>query len=214
MYGAAGETTFASLTTFILAMIFHPHVMRKAQAEIDRVVGNGRLPTFKDRHLLPYVEAVLMETMRWKPALPLGVAHRSMEDDEYQGFFIPSQTIVMPNVWAISQNPTEYPNPTDFQPERFIPSESGLPMPTDPREYAFGFGRRICAGKHFADATLFIGIASILATFDILKEVDPVTGLEVDPRVEYTTGFVSHAEPFKCRFIPRATAKSTLAGAC
>ena len=65
------------MITFILAMILYPDVQRKAKAEIDQIVGNSRLPNFSDEGALPYVEAVLKETLRWHPVTPLGMISRS-----------------------------------------------------------------------------------------------------------------------------------------
>ncbi|KAG1840424.1 cytochrome P450, partial [Suillus tomentosus] len=65
------ETTTSVLMAFALAMVSYPHVQKRAQAEIDSVVGRDRLPTFEDRVSLPYVESVLWETLRWQPAVPL-----------------------------------------------------------------------------------------------------------------------------------------------
>ena len=74
---------------FFLAMALNPEVVQKAQNEIDTVVGFGRLPGFEDRSALPYCKAMLREVLRWRPGLPLGVAHASSEDDIYEGYFIP-----------------------------------------------------------------------------------------------------------------------------
>lgn len=60
------------MSTFYLVMTLHPEVFKKAQAEIDRVVGTGRLPTLEDRENLPYIEAVLKESLRWHPVTPTG----------------------------------------------------------------------------------------------------------------------------------------------
>ncbi len=57
----------------MLCAVIHPEIQAKAQAEIDAVVGKNRLPNFEDRPHLPYVEAILLETLRWNPALPMGV---------------------------------------------------------------------------------------------------------------------------------------------
>ena len=70
-------------------MALHPDAQKKAQEEIDRVVGNQRLPDFHDRKSLPYTEAVYREVMRIRPVLPMGVPHTSIEDDVYNGYFIP-----------------------------------------------------------------------------------------------------------------------------
>ncbi|KNZ71327.1 O-methylsterigmatocystin oxidoreductase, partial [Termitomyces sp. J132] len=75
--------------TFIYAMLVNPEAQRKAQGEIDSVVGRNRLPDFSDRPNLPYVEAVYREVMRWHPVTPLGLAHSTSADDVYNGYFIP-----------------------------------------------------------------------------------------------------------------------------
>jgi cytochrome P450 len=79
----------SSLASFFLAMATCPDFQKKAQIEIDNVVGTHRLPEFEDRPFLPYVEAVYREVMRWKPVLPLGLPHAATEDDVYDGYFIP-----------------------------------------------------------------------------------------------------------------------------
>ena len=75
-------------------MVLHPEVYAKAQAELDHVVGSGRLPTFDDD--LPYVQAVIMEGLRWMPVTPLGVPHRVTNEDEYRGYRIPKGAVIMP----------------------------------------------------------------------------------------------------------------------
>ena len=70
-------------------MAMYPDAQRKAQDEIDRVVGSHRLPNYDDRKSLPYVEALYREVMRWGPASPLNTAHTATEDDIYKGYFIP-----------------------------------------------------------------------------------------------------------------------------
>ncbi len=61
----------------------------KAQAELDRVVGLGHLPTFEDRYQLPYIDAIYREILRLRPPLSICLAHISTEDDEYKGYYIP-----------------------------------------------------------------------------------------------------------------------------
>lgn len=75
--------------TFFLAAVTYPEARRKAQAEIDSVVGRERLPSFDDRPRLPYIEAFYREVMRWHPAMPMGVAHTTTENDIYEGYFVP-----------------------------------------------------------------------------------------------------------------------------
>lgn len=80
-------------------MAMYPDVQTKAQAELDRVVGRTRLPDFDDRESLPYINAVVKELTRWNVVAPMGLPHAALEDDEYNGYFIPKRTIVIANVW-------------------------------------------------------------------------------------------------------------------
>ena len=83
-------------------MALHPHVVRKAQEELDRVVGNERLPEFSDRENLPYISALIKELLRWACPVPIGVPIRVMEDDVYNGCFIPAGATIVENVWYVS----------------------------------------------------------------------------------------------------------------
>ena len=75
-------------------MITHPDIQRKAQEELDEVIGRDRLPDLEDKESLPYVNALYKEVLRWHPVSPLGVAHRTIADDEYQWMWIPKGSIV------------------------------------------------------------------------------------------------------------------------
>ena len=91
----------ASVHAFLIAMALHPDVQKKAQAELDAVVGPNRLPQFSDRSALTYVNALVKEVLRWHIIAPVGVPHRSVDDDEYNGYFIPAGSIVMANAWYV-----------------------------------------------------------------------------------------------------------------
>lgn len=87
-------------------MVQYPEVRKKAQQELDTVVGPDRLPDFSDRESLPYINAVLKEVTRWHSVVPLGVSHRVMEEDEYNGFRIPAGSILVPNAWYVCSRST------------------------------------------------------------------------------------------------------------
>ncbi|KAI5121901.1 hypothetical protein M0805_000230, partial [Coniferiporia weirii] len=201
-YGAGADTTVSTLVTFCLAMVLYPDVQRRAQEELNRVVGKDNLPTMEDKKNLPYINAICSESLRWQPVLPFGLAHCATEDDVYNGYLIPAGTTMLPNVWAMQRDPKEYPEPEKFIPERWLPSD-GKKEPLDVRKTAFGFGRRICSGRHFAENTIFIAVASILAAFNIGKTIDS-DGTLITPAVDYTAGLLSHPKPFKCKIIPRS----------
>ncbi|KAA1476677.1 cytochrome P450 [Dentipellis sp. KUC8613] len=186
--------------TAVLGLLLHPHVQDRAQQEIDRVVGRHRLPTYEDRDSLPYVEAVYREALRWHPVLPMSVSRAAFEDDVYDGYFIPKGTLLLANVWAMTRDPAQYPEPEVFKPERFL-SPDGV-LNNDDMRYVFGFGRRFCSGRHVADATVWMTIVSILAIFRLVPEKND-DGNKVPVKVEYTGGIMSHPEPFNCAFEPR-----------
>ena len=87
------------MQTFLLAMALYPEVQKKAQAELDAVVGRNRLPDFDDRDSLPYITAITKECLRWLTVAPFGVPHSSTEDDEYNGYLIPKGSLILPNIW-------------------------------------------------------------------------------------------------------------------
>ncbi|TFK37580.1 cytochrome P450 [Crucibulum laeve] len=196
LFVAAEDTTTAVLKSFMLAMVLHPEVFREVQNEMDTVVGNQRLPVIDDRSSLPYLDCVLKEVVRWNPPVPLGIPHRLMEDDTYRDYLLPGGSTVIANIYAILQDFTE---PDSFRPERFLDNPDLL----DPRDVIFGFGRRLCPGRHFADSSIWSISANIVATMDIGKAIDE-KGNEVTPPAEYTSGFVRHPKEFKCSIKPRS----------
>jgi len=97
-YAAGADTSVSTLTTFFLAMTLHPEAQKRAQAELDVVVGD-RLPTFADKASLPYVMALMKEVLRWIPVLPMAVPHRAVNSDQYKGYFIPAGASILGNTW-------------------------------------------------------------------------------------------------------------------
>ena len=93
--------TASTIQSFFLAMTLHPAIQRRAQAELDAVVGPDRLPTMADRPRLPYVNALALEVLRSHVVAPTGVPHRVMEDDVYEGYFIPKGSLVLANLWCV-----------------------------------------------------------------------------------------------------------------
>jgi len=199
LYGAGSDTTAATIASFILAMSMYPEIRAKAQTDLDRVVGPDHLPTWDDRPSLPYIDAILKETLRWSTATPLGVPHALIQDDIYNGMFIPGGATVISNIWAIMRDPKEYEDPFTFKPERFLVENP----PTDPHNYAFGFGRRVCPGKDVASATAFMTIACTLHCFDISKAKDK-QGKDIEPKIGWTTGLVMHPTEYGATFTPRS----------
>ncbi|KAI0743770.1 cytochrome P450 [Daedaleopsis nitida] len=209
-----GAHTYATTLSFMMAMALNPDKQRLAQEEIDRVVGTERLPTINDRPRLPYIAALIKEVMRWNPAVPLGLARCTTQDDVYEGHFIPKGTSVLTNVWYVRERAhskdlrrgaeADWAALLKFVPERYL--EEGLSpdeAPIDPGNWAFGFARRLCPGKPLAENSVFILITTILTIFDI--------GLPEDGELypQYTTGLISYPLPFKCKITPRSQSRTS-----
>ncbi|KAI0373553.1 CyP450 monooxygenase [Pilatotrama ljubarskyi] len=197
-YAGGADTTLSCIQSFFLAMASYPDVQKKAQAELDAVVGQHRLPDFSDEASLPYVTALIKECLRWRSVVPLGVPHRSIQDDEYRGYFIPKGTLVVSNIWAYSRDPRHYSDPETFMPERFLKDGKLNPDVLDPTEIAFGYGRRICPGRYFAEASLSIIISTVLHTVSINAPLD-ASGVPVKLEGKMTPGVISYPEPFEVR---------------
>ncbi|KAG2153775.1 cytochrome P450 [Suillus bovinus] len=201
IYAGGADTTVSTIYSIFLAMTLFPDVQKKAQAEIDAVVGTDRLPSFADRDSLPYIEALIKESLRWNAVAPTGFGHCVSEDDIYDGYYIPKGTMLIPNIWSMLNDPQTYANPSQFNPERFLDNDGRGPE-REPRTISFGFGRRICPGMHLADASIWISTVMSLAVFDISKIVE--NGVEHTPEVDFSSGLVSHPKPFKCSIKPRS----------
>jgi cytochrome P450 len=149
------------MSWWMLAMVTHPEVQKRAQAEIDAVVGRDRVPTFSDMADLPYIRAMVKEALRWRPVDPFGLPHHTIEDDWYKGMFIPKNSIIIANVWELNHNPELHGNNVmAFDPSRFIDKDGNVT--SEEGHGTYGFGRRVCVGRHVADQALFINMATLL----------------------------------------------------
>ena len=168
LFSSAGaETTATTIMWWALAMIANQDIQKRAQDQLDAVVGRSRPPTFADAPNLPYIQAMVKEALRWRPALPLGLPHSTTEDDWYEGMFIPKGTLCLANLWQCNLDPTFYGDDAmNFNPERFLDEQGRLtPGPAETRDdghSTYGFGRRACTGKHAANDSLFISMATVL----------------------------------------------------
>jgi cytochrome P450 len=170
-------------------MVAHPEIQKRAQAELDAVVGRSRMPTFSDASSLPYIQALVKETLRWRAPAPLGIPHRTTEDDWYEGMYIPKGTTCIVNHWQCDRDPVLYgEDAARFNPGRFL-DERGQIIVRDPTtkttqtqddgHSAYGFGKRNCLGKHLANDSLFIVMATVLWAANLERVRDDHSGEEV-----------------------------------
>ncbi|KAI3539469.1 hypothetical protein CSPX01_08915 [Colletotrichum filicis] len=130
MLNAGTDTTGAMLYSIFAALVVYPEVQKRAQDEIDRVVGDSRLPSFSDKDSLPYVHAIAQEALRWHTLAPMGFPHLTTEDDTYNGYFIPKDTLLFPAAASLMHDPNTYHDPMKFKPERYF-EPFNEPPPTD-----------------------------------------------------------------------------------
>lgn len=198
LYEAGSDTTAGTLDYFVLACVLYPDAVRKVQQEIDDLVGNDRLPTFDDISNLPYVNAFLMEVMRWRPLVPLGIPHSVTQDNEYMGYHIPNGATILPNHWALALDKEVFEEPTSFRPERWVENPK---LPLD----GFGFGRRVCTGRHIAMNSMQLTITRVLWAYDIGHAYENGKKIDVDP-YGMVDAAVSKPVPFKADFQVRSPA--------
>jgi cytochrome P450 len=163
---------------WMLAMVAYPETQARAHAELDAIVGRGRVPTFADYPHLPYVRAMVKEVLRWRPATPFAVPHQTTEDDWYEGMFIQKGTICIPNVWQMNHDPEIYGASAEmFDPARYLDNAAGEVFESDANlkddgHVTYGFGRRVCIGRYMANNSLFIEIATMLWAANIERKTD------------------------------------------
>ncbi|KAG7087817.1 hypothetical protein E1B28_013757 [Marasmius oreades] len=211
LYTAGVETTSGQMAWVVMSLVLYPDVQKKAQEEVDRVVGRDRMPTYKDLEpeQMPYLNALLREILRWRGVGPLGIPHRLNQDDYYEGYFLPKDTIVVPNAWAMNhdENVWGY-DAEDFRPERHLDEDGklkqALPDTHEESHVTYGYGRRICVGRSVANASLRINTACILWSFNLRPSTDDKGNyMFPDPHAYVDAGLAIPPQPFACSLEPR-----------
>jgi cytochrome P450 len=204
------DTSSAAIQYIFLALAKFPEVRKKAQQEMDKVVGTDRMPNENDIPKLKYIHAVVEEVLRFRPAGPLGVPHEMLEDTVINGMFFPKDAVVFTNLYGMFHDERYYDEPETFMPERFLKHPYGIKegIEDDPARRAnlvFGGGKRVCPGIAFAKASLETNAANIVWSFDILPAIDAETGKELYPDLDdYTNGLGAFPRPFPIRIRPRS----------
>ncbi|PLN86178.1 cytochrome P450 oxidoreductase [Aspergillus taichungensis] len=200
LVNAGFETTTTAMNIFVLATQAYPAFVASAQEELDRVVGHDRLPGWQDKNHLPYIQAVVEETLRWRPLAPQGVPHATTREDTYNGYRIPKGATIIPLFWSMCQDENHFDRPLEFRPERWLTASD------DPNRFSsyFGYGRRICTGRHIARNSLFMLIARMLWGFNISRPRGPGGKPVPVDDLAFGSGFVSGPDPFEVVFEPRS----------
>ncbi|OJI96603.1 hypothetical protein ASPVEDRAFT_78369 [Aspergillus versicolor CBS 583.65] len=207
---AGSDTTSSTLLSFLLAVLENPDALKRAQEDVDRVVGLERSPTMQDLEDLSYIEACMHETLRWRPVAAGGIPHLLTQTDTYKNYIFPAGTIFFANTWAIHHDETEYSSPAVFNPDRWLGNKYGTTHILDldihrRTSYGWGAGRRVCSGQNMAEASLKINIAKLVWAFDFERD----GGQKVDGSVDsgYEGGFLVCPKRFPIRITPRSEAR-------
>ncbi|KAJ8119726.1 hypothetical protein ONZ43_g3385 [Nemania bipapillata] len=226
MMEAGSDTTANVFETFVLALATHPKLQAQIYEEVDRVFGQKVMPfASASSDDLPLLRACFYELLRWRPSVPMAIPHATMRDDFYEGMFIPANTTILMNSWAINHDPDEYENPDSFDPSRFLKHPLGLkstPDTTDKvldesiedadtsygfrrQNYGFGAGRRVCAGQRMAENSMMMTMAKLVWAFDV---VPAHADAQLDTSVHaWTDAILMTLKHFGVRFVLRSEDK-------
>ncbi|KAK5206130.1 hypothetical protein LTR41_007999 [Exophiala xenobiotica] len=182
---AGSDTSRVTLNQIIAGAATYPDWVIRARKQLDKVCGDAkRLPGWDDHDRLPYITAVVKEGFRWRPNIAeIGAPTMLIRDDEYEGYKFPAGTIFTWNAWAISLSENEYEQPERFWPERFLNKDLNNPLKG---HWAFGPGRRVCAGWKVGEMNVWIAIARLLYCFDF--EQDPAHPIDTMTIPQFTSG--------------------------
>ena len=163
------ETTLWSIEWGVAGLVNHPEIQKKLRHELDTVLGRDKQITEPDTYKLPYLQAVIKETLRYKMAIPLLVPHMNLNDAKLAGYDIPAESKILVNAWWLANNPDNWNNPDEFRPERFLEEDAKVEANgNDFRFLPFGVGRRSCPGIIIALPILGIILGRLVQNFELL----------------------------------------------
>ncbi|MED6130394.1 hypothetical protein PIB30_000904 [Stylosanthes scabra] len=201
----AGTDTSALTIEWALAeLINHPHVMERAREEIKNVVGNNRIVQESDIVNLPYLQAIVKETLRLHPTGPMTV-RESSQSCTIWGYEIPENTQLFVNIWAIGRDPIYWENPLEFKPERFLTEEKGMSQLDVRGQHfhmiPFGSGRRGCPGTSLALQVVQANLGAMVQCFE--WKISGDTNNEIVDMEEKPGLTLSRTHPLICVPLPR-----------
>ncbi|XP_033330973.2 putative cytochrome P450 303a1 [Megalopta genalis] len=190
LFMAGSETTSKALAFCFLYLVLFPEVQNKAHEEIDRVIGRKRPPTLEDRANMPYLNAIVLESLRMFMGRTLNVPHRALRDTTILGHKIPKDTMLIVNFNRILMDES-WGDPEDFRPERFIDEQGNIITPT--AYFPFSIGRHRCMGENLARSNLFIITTALLQEFTF----STVPGEKKPSTKDFVDGVTSGPKPYR-----------------
>ncbi|XP_056174146.1 geraniol 8-hydroxylase-like [Syzygium oleosum] len=165
LFVAGTDTTSSTIEWALSELLHNPEKLSRAQAELDRVIGKGKPIEESEIARMPYLQAIIKETFRMHPPVPLYLPRKSGLETKIGGFTVPKGAQVLVNVWAIGRDPSIWKDPDVFMPERFLGSEIDV-KGQDFELAPFGAGRRICPGLPLAMRILHWMLGSLINSFN------------------------------------------------
>ncbi|XP_004511453.1 geraniol 8-hydroxylase-like [Cicer arietinum] len=194
LFVAGTDTTTSTLEWAMTELVLNPEVMSKATKELELTIGRGKPVEESDITKLPYLQAILKETFRLHPPVPLLLPRKADRDVNICGYIIPKDAQVLVNVWTIGRDSSIWGNPNLFYPERFLVSDidvKGRNFELAP----FGGGRRICPGMQLAMRMLLLMLGSLINTFDWkLEDGMSIEDVDIDDKFGIT---LQKAQPLR-----------------
>ena len=196
LFAAGSDTTANSLNWAMLYMILNPEIQEKVREELKINIGNKKVK-MSERNLTPYTEAVIHEISRKGKILPLAVFHATSAPINVHHYKIPSRTVIFPLIGDIMHDPEHFPNPSKFDPDRYLTKDENgdLKFVPNPHVIPFGIGKRRCLGEAMARTTLYKFFTAIIQKYKVISgQNEPIIDKVVN-------GFVSSPQTFKMKFV-------------
>lgn len=215
---AGAETTASALNGMIRYLAMFPEAQARAFEEVTRVLGDGRMATLADEPEMPYIKAVIKETLRLCPVATTGLRRMADGDVHYRDHQIPKGTILLANLNALHWDHERFPDPFGFRPERYLnhPQRSAVYAAGGDifarDHFTFGAGRRICPGIHLAENGLFLAVSNLIWAYEFrLPLGDKGNEVPLDISDEgFMEGAIRVPKEYSVRILERSTARSDL----
>ncbi len=204
MIGGGTDSSAITMEWALTEFICHPKIMKRAQEELDTIMGRTRPLLMSDLPNLPYLHALIKKNFRLHPPLPLGVPHLNAKDVQILNYKIPANTTVIVNIWAIGHDSKVWKKPLEFDPDRFSNSDTKVGGSCY-NVLPFGSGRRQCPGLDLAQHMVQYGLATILHAFDSFPQ--PGIKLEDMNMMETLGALCPKAEPLVAIAKPRLSSQ-------
>lgn len=191
IFAAGSDTTSNTLRYGLYYLAQNPSIQQKIFDEIESKVGiDHKTIAWEDRAKLPYTEACLLEIQRISNLLPLSLMHRTLSDTKINGYHIPNDTLVVPFLGAVLNDPEHFPEPQKFDPDRFLNYDGTVKKIS--AWIPFSTGKRICLGESLAKMELFIFFTALIMKFRFAFPSN-----EQCSKIERNLGFLSHAKNYR-----------------